>query len=652
MAGRTHTYCRICEAACGLQAKRDDHGTLVGLRPDRSHPNSSGFACAKGTRFLEVAQHPDRLLAPIVDGAPASWDVALDRVGDGLRRVVDEHGPHAVGIYFGNPMAFNALGVASIIRFVEQLGSRNVFFSGSQDCNNKFAASRIVHGSPFVHPVPDFEHTDFALVFGSNPYVSQSSFVHLPGGSVGAFDGIQERGGQVVFVDPRRTESAKRWGRHQPIRPGTDAWLLLGLLRQLDAPTDRRDRVEGFDVLHRAARSVDLQTCSDHTGIPRADIVALAGELARARSAALHMSVGVNMGGFGTLAYVLMQAIAYATGNLDARGGSMFVAGTDPISWIARRVGLTAEAHSRVGGFRSTVRSLPAGIMADEVLTDGPERIRALLVIAGDPVRSIPGGGRIEQALKRLDLLACVDMFRSRTAEHADVLMPGSSWLERWDVALPSVPFQTGTLTQVTGPMMPLPGDARHEADIVAELAKRLGLGGAFWSLMRRNPGRWLPSPTYGVRGLAPKPGRYLRRNRVRMWTGEIAAELERLAQRPAPNDDGLRLMSRRRRLGHNSWLHGGRRDGRAEAVAWMHPDDLRTRDLGDGDTIEIRTEVGALAMPVAAHEDVMPGTVVVPHGLHGLSLNDILPSGPEHIERVSGQHVMTGIPVDVRAVG
>lgn len=631
-------------------AKRNEAGELVGLRPDKDHPASKGFACAKGTRFVEVATHPDRVLHPRIGAEQASWEKALDTVADAISRLRKEHGPHSVGIYFGNPMAFNSLGVAAIVHMVGQLGSRNVFFAGSQDCNNKFAAGRLLHGNPFVHPIPDFEHADLAVVFGSNPYVSQSSFVHLEGGSVGAFGGIAKRGGKIVWVDPRRTESAKRWGRHLPIRPATDAWLMLALLARVGRPSHRADRVEGFEELLAAVQDVDADACLRRTGISPEAFEALVLDLQRSERTAFHMSVGVNMSGFGTIAYVLMQALAYATGNLDAKGGSVFAGTSAPVRWIARRAGLLAEAHARVGGFRSTVRSLPGGILADEILTPGDERIRALLVIGGDPLRSIPGGSRLEGALKKLDLLACIDMFESRTATHADVFLPATSWLERWDVGLASIPFQARGRAQLSGPLMEPRGEARHDSQILAELATRLRLGGPVWPLLRRDVSRWFPAPAAGVPLPSAKPGRYLKRNRVTFWNQDIAAELQRLEATPEPAPGGLRLIGRRRRLGHNSWLHGGQRDGTPEASAWMHPEDLATRNLDDGAAIELRTSVGALRVNVRAEPDVSPGTVVMPHGVHGVSLNDILPSGPEHIERVSGQLAMTGIPVEVAA--
>ncbi|MCX4243930.1 molybdopterin-containing oxidoreductase family protein [Paraliomyxa miuraensis] len=652
------TYCRICEAACGLIAEHDEHGQLVRLRPDREHPGSRGHVCAKGTRFLEVARHSERLLHPRLDGRPVSWSEAIDGVAQRLRAVIDAHGPHAVGVYFGNPMAFNAMGAVSTLAFGKALGTRNVFYAGSQDCNNKFAGADIVHGTPVVQAVPDLGHTDLALVFGSNPYVSQSSFVHMEGGSAATFRGILDRGGSIVWVDPRRTESAQRWGEHLAIRPGTDAWLLVGLLALCADGAPSAERVDGWNELRAAVERVSLAEVAARTGIARPEIERLAARLRSAPAAALHMSVGVNMGGFGTLAYVLLQALAWVTGNYDRRGGLLVSPMARTVDRVFRWSGVHNEHRSRVGGFRSLLGTLPGGVLADEILEPGPERIRALVVLAGDPLRSIPGAARTEQALRSLDVLACVDMFESATGRHAHALLPATSWLERWDLAVASMPFLQGPLLPVSGPVMPPQGEARSDTRILAELAVALGLPGPHWRLARLPLDRWLPRPRFGLPVPRVRPGRWLRRNRLRLWDERVADELRRLRAEPSaaldvpwPEADphAFTLIGRRRRLGHNSWLHGGQRTGPDEAVAWLSPSDLAALGVDDGQLVEIQGSGGSsLRIPVRAAEGMAPRTVVVPHGLPGLNINALIPAGVDRIERVSGQLVMTGISARV----
>jgi formate dehydrogenase len=657
----TPTYCRICEAACGLVVERDAAGAPVGLRPDREHPVSAGFACAKGTRFLEVARHPSRLTRPMGRGADGSlealsWDAALDAAGARLRAVRDRHGPHAVGVYYGNPIAFNFVGSVALLQFLRALGTRNVFSAASQDCSNKFAGGQIVHGSAVIHPIPDLDHAELAVMLGTNPLVSQSSFVHLTGGAL-AFDRLVRRGGDVVWIDPRRTESARRWGRHLAIRPGADVWLILALLALLgDRPRLADARVEGLDRLLDVAATVPPERAAALTGLPEAEIRALADRIRRARATAFHMSVGVNQGPFGTLAYVALQALSYVTGNLDRAGGTLFHPLAPVAAELFRRLGVGVETwHSRVGGFPSVLDQLPGAILADEALTEGEGRIRALVVVAGDPLRSVPGEARLREALGKLECLVTLDPFENATGRHAHYLLPTTTWLERADVAQASAILQASSLAQTSAPVMPPWGESRHEAWILRGLRARMGLAGALDVAKVQPLLDRLPSLGRGLRIPAPKPGRYLGRgprtpgHRVRFWDASLEPEVARLeAVAATMAETGFVLMSRRRRLGHNSWLHGGVRDGEAESAAWMAAEDLAVIGAESGGVVEIRTDAGAIRLLVVANADVRRGTVVVPHGLPEVNVNAIIPSGPAAVERVSGQHWMTGIPVTV----
>ena len=676
MGNDRHTFCRICEASCGLIAEVEG-GVVSRLRPDKAHPTSAGFVCAKGTRFAELGRHEDRLLSPRVrtDGRleDGSWDQAYAIIGERLRRIIDQHGPHAVALYWGNPLAYNAVGMLANIAFSKALKSRNVFAAGSQDCNNKFAAGRIVHGSPFIQPIPDFERADLAFMLGTNPAVSQTSFVHLPGGAR-VFDALMKRGGQAVWVDPRRTESAARWGQHVAIRPGTDLWLVLALLQRLEAGGARSPRVAGLDRIVEVARGLDLDEVARLTRVPRRRIDELAALIHDAGRTAFHMSVGVNQGPFGTLTYVALQALAFVTGNFDVAGGSVFHPLASVLDRVARSYDVGyADYRSRIGDHPATLDTLPAGILAEEITTPGAEQIRALIVIAGDPVRSVPGSGALEKALGQLDLLVCVDLFESATGQHADVILPTPTWLERADVALPGLALQAGGHIQLTGAVADAPAEVRSEARILAELSLAMGrpmIAGsrrltrafsrapfdAVLGALSEGTARLDPSGQPGFDGPAPKPGTYLdggsrhEDGRVHFWAEALEPELDRMARAAdrLKTENGFVLMCRRRRLGHNSWLHGGTRSGKSEASAWLHPADMAALGAHEGASICIRSREGELVVSAVANADTPRSTVVVPHGLPQLNVNRLIPVGDGAIEPLSGMLVMTGIPVDV----
>lgn len=681
----SHTFCRICEAACGLKVSASQGpGQPVRLRPDREHPVSQGYVCAKGTRFGELAGHPDRLLHPYVRDAAGRlnrtrWSTAIERAGDGLRRVVETHGPHAVALYYGNPLAFNTMGTLAANLFTEALGSRNVYGAGSQDCNNKFAGAEILHGSPVIHPIPDIGACDMALFFGTNPAVSQSSFVHLEGGAK-VLDAAKARGAELVFVDVRSTESSQRWGNAIVVRPGSDVWLILALLNILatDAHTSSPLQL-GLDELLEVAATVTPAKAAKLTGLSPKSIRALAERIGSTPKVAMHMSVGVNMGPFGTLAYVALQALMFVTGNLDTRGGNTFHPMAARFADFAARIGLgKRRARSRIGGFAQRLNTLPGAILADEILTEGPDKIRALICIAGDPVRSIPGSRRLNEALGELELIVSIDLFENRTAQAADILLPATSWLERWDLAIPGLALQHGNLVQYSDAVIDAPGECRAESRILADLASAMGspiLGSSLANAaIGRLPNKRLPKPlkrlagigSYGLKTPAGDSGPYLgvgprtRGHRMRFWHSDLAGTPARLAawekaalKKAANSDTQLLLVGRRRKIGHNSWVHGGVREvRRGDDKAWMHPSDAAHRKITDGDQVSVTTDIGSVSISVRLLDTVQPGTIVVPHGLPDLNINAVIPSGVAMTEPTSGQHRMTGVAVTVRGAG
>ena len=677
------TYCRICEAACGLVAELDDMGRVMRLLPDKNHPVSQGYVCAKGTRFAETAVHSKRFTQPQMrqpddSWQPLSWEASMEVIQQRILPIIDEYGPNAVGMYYGNPMLFNAQGLVTMLNFNRVLGSRNVFSSFSQDCNNKFTGAEIVHDAALVQPIPDLEHADFALMLGTNPAVSQGSFVHLSGGAT-AFDRFSARGGRVVWIDPRRTESAQRWGEHLPIQPGTDVFFLLALLHEFrDQFREDDANATGLAELLDLAAHYSGEKTAVLTQIPASTITDLARQIRQANGTTFHLSVGVNMGPFGTLSVVVVQALAYLTGNFDQEGGLLFHPLGPLLSSIMKKLCIGTDPEpSRVGGLTGIFDELPGGILADEILTPGAEKIRALIVLAGNPLTSISGELRLREAFADLDFMVQIDMFPNATSEYADLLLPATSWLERWDVATTTAVFQQESMLQYSGPVGKIPGEVRSERQILAEisialerplwrrdwLAKwwgRANLDGGITGLLNALtwPYRRKKNGAYGLPTPRPKPGRYLKKHHVCFWHERLDGEPIRLQafaasldQQKRQSENGLlplTLITRRRRLGHNSWLHGAVPDGRQEAAVWLHPDDMKRTGIQNDDTITLIGNGETIALSVKAKEQVTPGTVVVPHGLPTVNVNKLIPSGAERVEPVSGNHWMTGIPVKV----
>ena len=480
--GTVTTFCRICEPSCGLIAHVDD-GVLVKLSPDRDHPVTKGFSCHKGLAAIDVHHDPDRLDRPrlrAADGtwSDATWDHAMAHVAGRLRAIIAQHGAGAIGAYVGNPTAFNALGQLHIGALLRGLAIRRTFSSGTQDCANKFVASEAVFGSATVHPIPDLDHTDLCLIIGENPRASQASFYSIPN-VLGAMRRATARGARLVFVNPRRIETPDRGvGDTVLIRPDTDVWFLAALLHEIDA-------LGGFDreIVARHGRNIEgLRTfvaaypadrVADVTGVPADVIRELAAAWVATPRASVHASTGINMGRQGTLAYWLVHMLAFVTGRLDAEGGNLKSDGFYPNARSGAGVPEQGYVETEFGRLRRG--ALPGTLMADAIL-DSSEPIRAMIVVAGNPLLSIAGQERLRKAFEQLELLVVIDIYPSATAELAHVVLPSTDMYERDDLNIVNIGTSAQPFAQYTPAVVAPAAERRPEWWIAHRLLHELDL--------------------------------------------------------------------------------------------------------------------------------------------------------------------------------
>lgn len=699
------TFCRICEPLCGMVATVEDD-RITQLRPDPDHPLSRGYACPKGIAMQEVQNDPDRVTHPLRrlpsgEFRRVSWEQALSDIAARLRRVLDDQGPGGVGWYFGNPGAFSYSHTLWAKGFLDAIGSPHYYTAGSQDVNNRFAASALLYGSPLIVPFPDLRRTKLLLMVGANPLVSHGSVLSAPRVREQLLE-IE----RVVVVDPRRTETARQF-EHLPVRPDSDAWLLLSLLHVVfqEGLADRAylaAEAAGAAELERAVRDHPPEATEARTGVPAARVRELARDFAGAESAAAYGRTGSCLGRFGTLVAFLLDVLNAVTGNLDRPGGAVF--GRPPVALddVGELVGLDTygKTRSRVGGFPDVIGNLPAALLAREIETPGELQIRALFVSAGNPVLSVPDGHALERAIGKLDLFVSLDFYVNETNRHADYVLPTTTLYEREDVPVALLGFFTQPFIQLSEAVVPPPGEARQEWEIIDAISRRIGVApysppalrglarlGVRLSarrildlLIRTGPHGdlfGLRRSGLSLRRLARHPhGLVLdehiatgvlrgklrtKRKRVCLWPQEIAGELERI--RSANGHDPsfpLLLIGMRELRSHNSWMHNSpllMRGGRVHALR-VHPDDAAANGLADGAAARLESKSGAVEVPVKVTDEMTPGTVALPHGWGhrggwrlaneqpGANVNLLSSSDPDDLERLAGMAHLNGIPV------
>jgi anaerobic selenocysteine-containing dehydrogenase len=695
--------CNLCEAICGLEITVRD-GAVTGVRGHRDDPLSRGHICPKGVAIGDVHADPDRLRHPVRrdrstgEWAEIGWDEAFDLVADGLARTINAHGRDAVGIYLGNPNVHSLGSMTHGTGLVKALRTRNTYSATSVDQLPHQLLAQLMFGHQLLLPVPDVDRTDYFLVVGANPMASNGSLMTAPDFPRRARE-LKRRGGRLVVLDPRRTETARIATEHHFVRPGSDAWVLLAMLHVLfaDGVAVAPAYADGLDAVEEAVAGFTPALAEAMSGVPAGDIERIARELAAAESGVAYGRVGVSTHEFGSVCQWAVNLLNILTGNLDREGGAMF---TSPAIDVVGR-GIIGRGHhgawrSRVRGLPETGGELPVSALREEIETPGEGQVRAVLTLSGNPVLSTPDGARLDTALAGLDFMAAVDIYLNETTRHADVVLPPTTALERDHYDLVFHTLAVRNTARFTPAVLPAGPGTRHDWQIYREVALRT------LARLDRRPtrrrrltlrARMSTSPTRLVQLLllTGRTGVTLRRLRARpegidlgplrpgllpdrlqtrdhridLSPSLVLEDLARLAATPAPADGELLLIGRRHQQDCNAWLHNVERltRGRSRHHLLMHPDDLAERSLPDGSTVRVSSRVGSVDVEVLATEDVMRGVVSLPHGygharnpgmraaarVPGVSINDL--TDPERLD-VSGNAALSGVPVTVSAPG
>ena len=711
MPTRKLRTCTLCEAMCGLVITTEGDRVLD-IRGDADDPLSKGHICPKAVALQDIHSDPDRIRHPMkrvgTEWKRIDWDEAITLAVNGIQAVQQKHGRDAVASYVGNPTVHSLGAMLFVGDFLRALRTKNRYSATSVDQLPAHVAAMYVFGHALLIPIPDLDHTDHLLVFGANPAVSNGSLMTAPGASE-RLKAIRTRGGRVVVIDPRRTETATLADAHHAIRPGTDA-LLLALLQVIFAEGLARrghlsDLTDGVEVLRDTSKRFTPERVAEATGIAADTIRSIAREFAAAPTGVAYGRVGVSMQEFGGLATWLITALNLVCGRIDAVGGAMF---TSPAVDVLR-ADQQRDGGPRFGRWKTRVRGLPefagelpVAALAEEMETGGLGQVRGFVTHGGNPVLSTPNGARLDAALTQMEFYVAIDFYLNETTRHAHLILPPSSPLEREHYDLIFHTLAVRDTAKYSAPVFEKPAEARHEWQIMNSIASRLNrgvpaklrglalaLGGpslmldyalrtgpygkGFSPLGRGLSLRALKQQPHGVDLGALKPalpGKLRTPDRrihaaPPLFVADVARLERRLIGHSAPSGDSLALIGRRATRSSNSWMHNIERlvRGKNRCTLLMHPADAAARNLAHGSVVRISARVGAVDAELSVSDEMMPGVVSLPHGWGhgragtqlriaaehpGVSINDL--TDDQAIDALTGNAAFSGVMVTVQA--
>ncbi|MFE8071333.1 molybdopterin-dependent oxidoreductase [Marinobacteraceae bacterium S3BR75-40.1] len=485
MENGTHfRTCNLCEAMCGIAIDVQD-GAITQIKGDEEDSFSRGHICPKAIALKDIHEDPDRLKRPLRKTASGweeiSWEQAFTEVARRLTSIQRDFGRNSIGVYLGNPNVHNHGSMIAMMPFLRALGTQNRFSATSNDQLPHMLANLEMFGHQAMFPIPDIDHTDLFMCIGGNPMASNGSLMTVPDFR-GRLKDLKARGGRLVVIDPRRTETAAKADEFHFIRPGTDALLLLGMIHTL-FEEDKVDLGEAAqwtrdaDLVRLTALPFTPEKVAAQTGIEAAEIRQLARQLADTPRAVLYGRIGTSTQTYGGVTTWLIYVLNVLTGHLDRTGGMLFnqpAADLVALGALSGQKGHFGKRRSRVRDLPEFAGEYPAATMADEILTPGEGQIRAFVTVAGNPVLSSPNGRRLDEAFESLDFMVCVDYYLNETTRHADIILPPTGALERSHYDLIFNMVAVRNVAKYSDALFTPEKEARHDWQILLELAHRL----------------------------------------------------------------------------------------------------------------------------------------------------------------------------------
>jgi anaerobic selenocysteine-containing dehydrogenase len=710
-----YSTCTLCEAMCGIEVTTQDR-EILSIVGDKLNPFSEGHVCPKAMALKDLYEDPERIRTPLEktsDGGwqEVTWEYALDKVANSLFDVQQKHGTESVATYLGNPNAHNMGSILFGPYFYRALKSHNRYSATSVDQLPHHIVSRQLFGHQSQIPIPDIDHTQHFMIIGGNPLASNGSIMTVPH-IKRRLKAIQSRGGKVVVIDPKKSETADMSSEHHFIKPGTDALLMLAMIHTLfDKQLVAVDELLGYapDLLSVEKYVMDYpaKRVAKLIGMSESQIIGLVESFCSAGPAVCYGRMGASVQAFGTLTQYLIMLFNMLTGNLDRQGGMMF---TQPAADLLPHSGRgsIANFHSRVRNLPAFAGEFPVSALAEEIKTEGEGQIKAMVIGAGNPILSTPNGPQLDKAFEKLDFVVAVDFYITETSRHANIILPPVTALERdhYDVVFHN--FAIRNSTKFSPAIFPPAETSKTDWQIYLGLAERLDkLNGLptdrYQKLWDKEPkgvvDDLLKSSHYRHKGevlsidlLIKKPhgidlgplqsdlpdAIYHNDKKINLSFDFFMADLTRLDKHffssefsasGLATEGRLQLIGRRHLKTNNSWLHNSKRmvkgtnNGLSRCTAQIHPDDAGKHNIQDQQMITVTSRVGQISLPAEITEKIMAGVISIPHGWGhnkkgskwqtaeqhaGVSVNDL--TDEMVLDELSGNAVLNGVPVTIEA--
>ncbi len=695
-AQKHYRTCNLCEAMCGLEITYQNQ-KIISIKGDKDDVLSRGHICPKATALEDLHFDRDRLKTPIKRTPKGwidiSWEDAFDEVAQNLKAIQKKHGQHCVATYQGNPSVHNIGTMLFAPDFIKSIKSEQRYSATSVDQLPHHFASLMMFGHYLMFPIPDIDRTDFMLIMGGNPAVSNGSIMTAPDFS-NRLKAIKERGGKVVVIDPRFTETAKLATEYYAVNPGTDALLLLALIHiifeeKLANPKHLESILKGFDNLKNITKIYTPERVAHAVGLSAKGIKQLARDFANSKTAVCYGRLGLSTQAFGGLCQWLVNSLNCITGNLDAIGGALF---TVPVIDVVGSAKLTGKSGSfnqrqtRVNKLPEFTGEFPVAALADEILTPGDGQVKALVTVAGNPVLSTPNGAKLEKALETLDYMVSIDIYLNETTKHAHIILPPTTGLETAIYDLVFHQFAIKNTATYARPLFEKADNQRHDWEIFKALTLRLS--GKQNPLSLEQSLDYLlqfsvyKEPKLSIETLLKLPhgidfGPLKPQLPERLFTADkkidltpelLVADLKRLDKILLAKTDKtfpFYLIGRRQLRSNNSWMHNSTRltKGKNRCTLFIHPDDANALNLIDNQQVKVTSSVGSVTIPVEITADIKPSVVSIPHGWghhrkgtkqhiaeqnHGVSLNDLTDSN--RIDTLTANADFSGTKVKIEA--